>query len=423
MNHTSFLLRRALWANAVFSALSGLAFVIFAEPIHEWLQPEKEIALPSIGILLLLYAVSLARNATRPLINRTQVWCAIVLDLVWVTGSIALLILGLFGTPGNWIVSIIADIVLVFAILQIVGLRKAAISMFLIFFVQNAGWTAEEQPLLDIRNTYIQFQGFTPDLKEKGREILLKATKAHGLEAWKRHKTMEVKASDEWISAEFGWWKSTRQEFQSIAVLDTFTSRMELLDGSERGTVLGIQNWKAYRILPRSTLDHVRDKRIEFYLPTLQYFNELPFRILRAPVVAYAGPAKLGTQDYDLVFASWSEAPSPESDQYMLWIHPQTNYIEYIHYTVREGRPDVDGTMHFDDFRRIDGVLVPFIQTVTVGDPLGNRNPFPPNQFFHRLIISSCSFHSTLDPALIPFQDRKTGNDSKDTKLPLPASE
>ena len=132
----------------------------------------------------------------------------------------------------------------------------------------------------------------------------------------------EVVALDEWAGAS-GWWETPRQRFRARRLLGTFTSQVELLDGAGRGATWGIQSWAPYRVAagggePRF-LD--ADPAIEFYLPTLHYFDELPFRLLAAEIVLDAGPASLGGRNYDRVFVTWGDAaPHREHDQYELWI-------------------------------------------------------------------------------------------------------
>lgn len=77
-----------------------------------------------MGIALLVYAAGLFRNALRKTINQTEVWMAVTLDAAWVVGSAVLIFAGVLSTAGNWVVGIIADIVLLFGVLQFYGVRK-----------------------------------------------------------------------------------------------------------------------------------------------------------------------------------------------------------------------------------------------------------------------------------------------------------
>jgi hypothetical protein len=98
--------------------------------------------------------------------------------------------------------------------------------------------------------------------------------------------------------------------------------------------------------------------------------------------------------------------------------------VSKVRYTVREAvarmsasqrrwlRPVVLGTMHYEDYRSIDGVMVPFAQTVTLAPPELTRQPL--SRFhFHRLDIQEAAFDAVplealaLDPARAEVGDRK----------------
>ena len=126
--HTSStFLRRALQGNAGFSALSALLFILAAKPVGIFLGPVPPWMLVGAGIGLLGYAAWLWHNAGRPEVNRLGAMLAVAGDLLWVGGSAAALlyanVLGL-TRGGMWAVAIVAEVVLVFAVLQFLGLRK-----------------------------------------------------------------------------------------------------------------------------------------------------------------------------------------------------------------------------------------------------------------------------------------------------------
>ncbi|MGH7455699.1 MAG: hypothetical protein ACRENG_30365, partial [bacterium] len=57
-------------------------------------------------------------------IKLQEAWLAVVLDAAWVIGSAILIFAGTLSTTGNWLVAIVADIVLLFAVLQFFGIRR-----------------------------------------------------------------------------------------------------------------------------------------------------------------------------------------------------------------------------------------------------------------------------------------------------------
>lgn len=125
-DHPSTLLRRAVVANALFSGLSGVVLALGARPIAPFLGLDNPLILTIIGVLLLLYAAGLLYVATRSTVNRTAAWLAVALDLLWVAGSVAILLGGWLPltTAGKWAVGIIAELVFLFALFQYLGIRR-----------------------------------------------------------------------------------------------------------------------------------------------------------------------------------------------------------------------------------------------------------------------------------------------------------
>ena len=120
----SVLLRRALRGNGVFSTVSGIAFIAGAKPIAAAIGFDYPLAVGIIGASLLLFAAGVFRNAARERISRVEASLSVAGDLVWVIASGVIIALGFLSTAGNWTVAVMADIVLVFAIFQFVGLRR-----------------------------------------------------------------------------------------------------------------------------------------------------------------------------------------------------------------------------------------------------------------------------------------------------------
>ena len=119
-------LRRALQVDGVFSFLSGVILIIAAEPIASLLGLQNDAILIGIGIALLLYATALFLNVRRAVISRSEAIFAAVLNFGWVAGSAVVIAWGVLTTTGNWLVAIVAEVVLLFGILQLYGVRKMA---------------------------------------------------------------------------------------------------------------------------------------------------------------------------------------------------------------------------------------------------------------------------------------------------------
>ena len=120
------MLHTVLRFNAAFSGIFGLLFLIFPGMFAEMLGISSPIALMVTGVLLFLWEVTVFSMVREADLNPTMVWVVIAGDLVWVLGSIGLLLGGWLPltAAGKWFVAIIADIVLVFAVVQFIGVRR-----------------------------------------------------------------------------------------------------------------------------------------------------------------------------------------------------------------------------------------------------------------------------------------------------------
>ena len=120
------LLHKVLRLNAAFSGLFGLVFLLFPAKVSGMFGLSNHLAITITGVLLIGWEIFVLQLGRQPQVSGAGTWVVILGDLAWVMGSIALLLgnwLPLTNT-GFWFVAVIADIVLVFAIVQYIGLRR-----------------------------------------------------------------------------------------------------------------------------------------------------------------------------------------------------------------------------------------------------------------------------------------------------------
>jgi len=124
--NNSSLLRNALIGNSIFCTTSGIAFTLFSASIAAFLGLSASWVILVLGIVLVLYGIEVFYFARKDLIDKAFAKLVIGADVAWVIGSALLIFttLVIFTTPGKWAIAIIADIVLVFAVLQYVGLKR-----------------------------------------------------------------------------------------------------------------------------------------------------------------------------------------------------------------------------------------------------------------------------------------------------------
>ena len=118
------LLKKALTGNAVFSVVSGVAILFANRWLVKFLGLPERVSLAILGVSLIGYAALLWLNAHRPKIKITDAWVAVSMDVIWVVGSYALILAVPFSVGGKWLVALVAELVLAFAILQWLGIRR-----------------------------------------------------------------------------------------------------------------------------------------------------------------------------------------------------------------------------------------------------------------------------------------------------------
>ncbi len=118
------LLRLSLAGNAVFSILSGLTFALGSSALASSFGLAPAWILLVVGIGLLGFAANVGWLASRPTIPLAGAMTIVFGDLAWVVGTIPLVMAGVLNGTGNIAAGVIADVVLAFALLQYLGVRR-----------------------------------------------------------------------------------------------------------------------------------------------------------------------------------------------------------------------------------------------------------------------------------------------------------
>lgn len=243
--------------------------------------------------------------------------------------------------------------------------------------------------LYDFRTPLVK-NGITPEMEIRGKTLLKEMGKAHGIDNYKSKINVRFIIRDDWR----GFlprlvampWSKTNEQFQFDFLIDTNDSRLTFNENKHKGEVWGIQNWATYKEVKERLIFKQKNK-IKFWLPTVQYFMEMPFAIQDAQIVSYAGEDTYDGQQYDLVFVSWGKAsPQKDIDQYLLWINKETKRLDIAQFTVRDKLPSLTGTMHYKDYREVEGALISFEQ-ISVSN-LGETD-----KYFHKYTVEEVSFN------------------------------
>ena len=117
---------RGLTMNAIFSAISAVTMLLAAD----WIAAQVGLPGPAnvyaIGIFLLFFAAQLGNIVRTGNIRSWEIVAIIAGDLLWVAGSVVLgaLYFRSFSMIGAVLVDAVALAILIFAIMQIRGLRE-----------------------------------------------------------------------------------------------------------------------------------------------------------------------------------------------------------------------------------------------------------------------------------------------------------
>ena len=80
--------------------------------------------LTSLGLQLLGFATLLVWLASRPTIRPALALAVVAADVLWVVGTVPLLVAGILTPLGSWTAFAIANVVALFAALQYLGVRR-----------------------------------------------------------------------------------------------------------------------------------------------------------------------------------------------------------------------------------------------------------------------------------------------------------
>lgn len=223
----------------------------------------------------------------------------------------------------------------------------------------------------DIRPTYLGDKIAEKDFT-KGKALLKEMQNAYGgMDNYLAQKTGTYAQIADWYEDKMGisGWDELPQQFQMTSILGTDDCEFTLLNGPNKSQTWGVQDWKSYQN-KNGQKDFVRNEKYHHKLIYKNYWFQFPFRISEAPIIAYAGESTVKGKTYDLLYATWgSEFANEEYDQYVLYLDKETRLVEWLNFTLREKANFAKITAQFTDFKSINGIVSPFSQYISVGNP------------------------------------------------------
>ena len=210
----------------------------------------------------------------------------------------------------------------------------------------------------------LRTEGYSyPNNTDKARQLLADMGQAHRIDLWDNLETYRVTFGDEFygfMGKQAHPFKEQNMEFELTYIPKTFTGQMVTLNGKEKDKIRGIQSWQTYEKDADGNITVKKDKDYTFWIPTYQYFIELPNRIQEATTVDYLGRKVINGIESEGVIASWNTvSPQKEIDQYIIWIDAASKRIVKVDYTVRDAYKFVTGGAYYKDYKEYNGLLLP----------------------------------------------------------------
>lgn len=216
----------------------------------------------------------------------------------------------------------------------------------------------------DIRTDLVKKDGTAMTNLDKGKALLKNIHEGQSATAWSDIEVYEVMLQDEFFGIMGSFAKPFPEKkisMQAFYAPNSYDGKLTFNNGKLKGKTWGIQSWKTYTQEAGNQAIFNKNKKITFWLPTYQYFIELPARIQNANVISYAGEQAFNGNDYDLVYATWkTQEPQKDIDQYMVWINKKTHTVDLVEFTIRDQMNFLKGTAIYEDLHDAgDGVVLP----------------------------------------------------------------
>lgn len=219
---------------------------------------------------------------------------------------------------------------------------------------------AQSSCLTDIRTSYMKTAAYDKHDAEKKAKIwidtMMLSHQASTLDIWP---TYTLTFSDEYFGFKGAFANpfNTKRTAMSLHYIpNSFDGRLDFADG--RSWVL--QSWKPFKKKKDTDFIGVKSKKIRFWLPTYQYFFELPNRIGKADIIRYAGEGYFEGRLHEKIFVSWDqEAPHYKADQYILWIDLITGRLSLVEFTLRDQLFARKALAVYRDYAFVEDYLMP----------------------------------------------------------------
>jgi len=198
---------------------------------------------------------------------------------------------------------------------------------------------------------------------DKAKQLIEEMGKAHLIENWNNMETYNVIFEGEFygfLGKRSHPFKEQKIELSLNFIPKTSDGQLKILSGKEKNKTWGIQSGQTYYLNEKGEPIVKKNKDMQFYMPTYQYFIEFPCRIQEATSIDYLGTKMIDGVKSEGIIASWNTvAPQKDLDQYLIWIDAESKRIIKIEYTIRDQFRFVSAEAFFQDYKDYDGIILP----------------------------------------------------------------
>lgn len=118
------LLRFSLRGNALFSTLCAVACIADAAPLAAALRAPDAAWIAALGVGLLAFAAAVLALSLAPRIPTVPALAVVAADVLWVVATVPFLAFGAPSDAGFWLALGVAEVVMLFAVLQGLGVLR-----------------------------------------------------------------------------------------------------------------------------------------------------------------------------------------------------------------------------------------------------------------------------------------------------------
>ncbi|MEM6268502.1 MAG: hypothetical protein AAF998_03650 [Bacteroidota bacterium] len=258
--------------------------------------------------------------------------------------------------------------------------------------------------LSDLRTTEMKAAIDAPGSTQKARRLMQTCFLAHGADKWENYETVTFDFEDRFEKLKFASPFPGGGAAMTLSyVPDAADAHMRVKEGKKAGLIWGLSNWYSWEQKAKSGSERKwkHNRRIKFWLPTWQYFLQLPLKIMEAPIMRHGGEREIQGKKYEILFATWNtDEPQKEYDQYALYINAETKLIDLVEYTVRGVNKSVVGTCVYSGYKQVEGIQIPLVMNV-----LGPKIDYDDPSILHVMKVNGVEFNQIDQQELQPTRD------------------